>query len=338
MRRREVIAGLVYAGALRALPASAQTVASPRSANRIAIVHPAERLEALTLNGNPSFQAFFRELSRRGYVENRNLVVERYSGRGQIDQYGTLAREVIASRPDVIVSIGVPLALQFKAATKTIPLVVVTADPIAVGLVDSLAGPNGNITGVSADAGLEIYGKRLQLLAEITRKLTNARALVPTYGKWWDDSGPTITEAARHAGVFLAPTFVRGADVAAYEQAFDSMQRDRVDGLIVSDGAEHLTNRALIASLAARHRIPTVYPFREFTEAGGLMSYGINVAVLMGRLAGLTDEVLRGANAGGIPFYQATRFDLVLNKSTARSLGLEFPANLLSLADDVIDP
>jgi putative tryptophan/tyrosine transport system substrate-binding protein len=122
-----------------------------------------------------------------------------------------------------------------------------------------------------------------------------------------------------------------------YERVFDRMDSERVDGLIVYDAAEHLSNRRLIVDLAAKHRLPTIYPFREFVEVGGLFSYGVDTAELTLRLADMTDRILRGAKPGDIPFLQQTKFELILNRTTAKSLGLEFPASLLSVADEVIE-
>jgi putative tryptophan/tyrosine transport system substrate-binding protein len=126
-------------------------------------------------------------------------------------------------------------------------------------------------------------------------------------------------------------------DRKAYERVFDAMEAERVDGLVVADAPEHITNREVIVDLAAKHRLPTIYPYREYVDVGGLVSYGIDTADLLRRLANMADQILRGAKPGDIPFYQQTKFDLVLNRTTARSLGLEFPAILLAVADEVID-
>jgi putative ABC transport system substrate-binding protein len=303
---------------------------------RVAMVHPAEKPEEMTINGR--YKPYFEALNRLGYAEGQNLFVERYSGFGRPEQYGDLARTVVASQPELIVAIGTPIALQFKSATSTIPIVTIAAAPVALGLVTNFARPEGNITGVSADAGLEIDGKRVQLLSELVRDLTNVRVLVPVAnGNWWGVMGTSIGEAAQRAGISVAPALAPGTSRLAYEQSFDAMEKEQVDGLVVSDGTEHLTNRALIVQLAAQHRLPAIYAYRAFAEAGGLLAYGIDTSATFRRLADVTDQVLKGAKPGDVPFYQATKFELVLNRTTARSLGLEFPPTLLAVADEVIE-
>jgi putative ABC transport system substrate-binding protein len=183
------------------------------------------------------------------------------------------------------------------------------------------------------------YGKRLQFLNETVGNLTNVRLLNPASSAKVSETILTrLRETAGPAANKVTPVLLSEIlDQAAYEQAFDAMEKDRVDGLIVADASEHLTHRELIVGLAAKHRLPAVYPYREFIEVGGLLSYGVDTADLMRRLADMTDEVLRGTKPSDIPFYQQTKFELVLNRATARSLGLDFPANLLAVADGVIE-
>ena len=279
-------------------------------------------------------------MDRLGYIEGKNLVVEWYSVLGRHDRTEEIARAVVASRPDLILPISGALALAFKPLTTTIPILAITADPVAGGIVTSLAKPGGNITGVSTDAGLEIYGKRLQFLVETARRLANVRVLVTTTSRWlWETKArDALRDAAGRAGISIDAALVSTpVDQAAYEQVFEAMERDRVDGLIVNDAADHVAYRHLIADLAARYRLPAIYPYREFIDAGGLLSYGIDLVDLFRRLAAMTNELLRGAKPGDIPYYQMTKFDLVLNRATARSLGLDFPPTLLATANDVIE-
>ena len=147
-----------------------------------------------------------------------------------------------------------------------------------------------------------------------------------TRSLWETTALDVLRDAAGRAGISIdAAAVSTPVDQAAYEQVFEAMERDRVDGLIVSDGAEHLAYRQLIADLAARYRLPAIYPYRDFVDVGGLLSYGIDLVEMLQRLAVMTNEVLRGAKPGDIPYYQMTKFDLVLNRATARSLGLDFP-------------
>jgi putative ABC transport system substrate-binding protein len=305
---------------------------------RIAFVHAAEKVEDMTVNGRQSIKAFFEELNRLGYIEGRNLVVERYSALGRPDRYAELARKIVASQPDLIIAMNGPFALQFKPLTSTIPILGTPADPIVLGLVTNLARPGGNFTGVSVDAGSETWGKRLQILNEtMSNHLTNVRFFGGSSTVWLDAAREGFQKSARQADIDLTETRLNGsADRAEYERVFDAMAKDRVDGLLVGDTGEHITNRQLIVDLAATHRLPTIYPWREFVEAGGLLSYGTDLVEVNRRLANITDQVLRGANPGEIPIYQQTKFELVLNRTTAKSLGLEFPATLLSVADEVI--
>src|SRR6266849_9123454 len=188
MQRREFITFLGASTFAWPLAARAQ---QPAKMKRIAIVSPATKIGDMGVNGSRAYRVFFEELSRLGYDEGRNLVVERYSGEGRTERYADLAREVVNTHPDLIYSQTTRLALNFKAATTTIPIVTTTADPIAGGHVSSLARPGGNITGVSVDAGIEVMGKRLALLLEATSKLSNARFLVSQLG-WERVSGAAV--------------------------------------------------------------------------------------------------------------------------------------------------
>jgi putative ABC transport system substrate-binding protein len=341
MQRRQFILGTAAIAALAlARTLHAQTSARLPPVKRIAFFHPSEKIENMTINGRRTFKEYFGELNRLGYVEGKNLAVERYSALGQRDQYADLAHTAVASQPDLIVCFSIAVALQFKSLTSTIPIVATTPDPVANGLVSNLARPNGNITGVATDAGLEVYGKRLQLLSEATRnRLSNVRyfggAAAPKL--WESTTGAALREAAQRLGIPLAATFIGdNFDRASYERVFQAFEHDQVDGVLVSDASEHFTNRALVTQLAAQHRVPAIYATRDFVEVGGLMAYGFDLGVVMRRLAGLTDEILRGAKPGEIPFYQQTKFELVLNQTAAKSLGLELPASLLAVADEVI--
>jgi putative tryptophan/tyrosine transport system substrate-binding protein len=333
MRRREFIA-LVGSAAAWPLAARAQ---QPAKMKRIAVVHPAEKVAGMTINGRPGFRAFFEELNRLGYVEGQNLVVERYSGEGRTDRYAQLARDVVSTHPDLIVPMSGFLAAQFKLATTTIPIVTTTADPIVAGLVPSLARPGGNITGVSVDAGIQIWGKRLGLLIEATPKHSNIR-FVASQANWERLEAAAVREAAGQAGISLAGALLTNPiDEAAYQRVFTSMVQERVDALLVSSEPEHLSNRVTLVELAAKSRIPAIYPLREFVDVGGLMAYSVDLADVLRRVANLVDKILKGANPGDIPFFQQTKFELIINLKTAKTLGLEIPAALIARADEVIE-
>jgi putative ABC transport system substrate-binding protein len=334
MRRRKFITLLGGAVAVWPLAARAQ---QPAKMKRIAYVSPAAKVSEINVSGSPYFRAFFEELSRLGYVEGQNLGVERYSGEGRPERYAELARDVVNTHPDLIVTSTLPLSSDFKMATTTIPIVTVLADPVASGLVGSIARPGGNITGVFIAGGFEITGKRMGLLVEAMPKLSTLGFLA-SRPYWEDRRGAAAREAAKQAGLSLKAALPGSPfNEAEYQRVFKSMEQDRADALMVSEESENLTNRATIVELAAKARLPAIYSNREFVEVGGLMAYGSDLTDIWRRIANYVDKILRGANPGDIPFYQPTKFELVINLKTAKALGLEMPAMLLGRADEVIE-
>jgi len=334
MRRRDFITALGTA-ATWSLAARAQ---QPAKMKRIAIVFPSAKVSEITMSGPPRYRAFFEELSRLNYVEGQNLKVERYSGEGQPERYAELARDVVNTHPDLIFALGTRLSLDFKMVTATIPIVTIMGDPIVLGLVAGIARPAANITGVTVTAGIgTLEGKRIELLVEVMPKLSTVGYLV-SRPYWENPNGTATREAAKRAGISLKAALLGSAfNEAEYQRVFRSMEQDRADALLVSEEAEHVTNRATIVELAAKGRIPTIYPFREFVEVGGLMAYAVDLADIYRRVANLIDKILRGANPGDIPFYQPTKYELSINLKTAKALGLEMPAMLLGRADEVIE-
>jgi putative ABC transport system substrate-binding protein len=266
--------------------------------------------------------------------------VDRYSGDGRIDHYADLAREVISTHPDLIyVSGGMPMVLHFKSMTTTIPIVTATGDPIANGLVLSLARPGGNVTGASVDGGCNLHAKRLGLLGEAIPRLSRVGYLA-TQPQWESatTSAKVVREAAERTGVSLTGILLgMVVDEAAYRRVFDSIEQYHVGGLLVSQEAEHFTYRVTLVELAAKSRIPAVYPFREHVDAGGLMSYSADLLEVFRHVASQTAEILKGANPGEIPVYQATKFELAINLKAATALSLELPATLVTTADEVIE-
>lgn len=339
MRRRDFMASSAATAALglAGWPVCAEIDARSPIPKRIAIVYPSQTPEQLT--GEAPHRAYFQELSRLGFIEGKNLIVEPHWVLGRYDRTEEIARAIVGSRPDLIIALSGGLTRALKPLTTTIPILALTGDPVVGGIVTSLARPDGNITGVSADAGLEVFGKRFQYLVETARRLANVRFLVTISRRQWETTAlGALRDVAGRAGISIDAALVSTpVDQAAYEQVFDLMERDGVDGLLVADAADHLTYRRLIVDLASRYRLPAIYPNREFVDAGGLLSYGIDLVGMLRRLAVMTNEVLRGAKPGDIPYYQMTKFDLVLNRATARLLGLDFPPTLLATANDVIE-
>lgn len=333
MRRREFIA---LAGGAAASPLVARAQ-QPTKTKRIAIVGPTDELVATT---NPLYDrvstTFFDELSRFGFIEGKNLVVGKYSAAGQPERFASLAREVVDTHPDAIYALSSFLSLPFKAATTTIPIVCITSDPVAAGLVSNLARPGGNITGSSVDTGAEIWGKRIGLLKEALPRLSNIFIIAERTPRWDGPFGAAVRQAASAANIALNTASLDGKlDEAAYQRVFAAFEQDRPDALLVSDYGGH--NFGTIVELAAKHRLPAIYPYRFIVETGGLMSYGLDPDEL-GRSTGhQMAQVLGGTNPGDIPFIQVTRLYLTLNLKTAKSLGLEFPATLLGSADFIIE-
>jgi putative ABC transport system substrate-binding protein len=222
-------------------------------------------------------------------------------------------------------------------ATITIPIVAFTGDPVAYGLVPNLARPGGNITGISLYAGLGILGKRLDLLRQAVPKLERVAYLVSP-AEWDGPSGAAMREAARAMGISLVdaqivPPFLE----VDYRRAFASIARHRSQALIVGDQQENTMNRRLIAELAERGGLPAMYGQRPYLEVGGLMVHTADLADLFRRIARHIDLILKGTPPGEIPFYQPTKFELVINLKTAKTLGIEMPSSLLAQADEVIE-
>jgi len=332
MRRREFLAGVLLAAATRA--SSAQQRTTPP---RIAIFHPAIPASLLTeTGGGTAWRAFFGELRRLGYIEGQNLIIERSSAEGHHDRYADLARQIVARNPDLIVTGTNPVVLAFKAATSAIPLVAFMVDPLKAGLVASLARPGGNLTGITLDAGIEIWGKRLELLKEAIPSTTRVAFLAMREG-WEGSFGEAMRDVAGRLGVSLISMLPNAGTVPEIERVFAAMAEQRPDAVLVSGEGDLYAHRKLIVELAEKYRLPTMCPYRDFTDAGGLMAYTVDLAELLRRLAGDVHQILNGAKPGDIPIYQPTRFEFLINRKTAKALGLALPPTLLSRADEMID-
>src|SRR5262245_1973434 len=334
MRRRAFIAGLVCTAAISR--AEAQQAGK---VYRIAIAHPSYPVSEMNeVSGRlPWFPAFFTELRRLGYVEGENLQVERYSGEGRTAQYADLAREVVGRRPDVILTGKNDMILLLKAATPTIPIVGIAADPVGARIVPSLARPGGNVTGVSVDAGLEVWGKRLELLKQVVPRLSRVGFLADR--DQWDKFFRTALEdAARRAGLnFVGPLLHGPLQEPEYRRVILAMADAGAEALLANDQSENITNRWLISELATAARLPAMYPYPEFVSSGGLMAYGVELSEVYRGAAGQIDQHLRGTKPAEIPYQQATKFLFVINLKTAKTLGLTVPPSLLARADEVIE-
>ncbi len=319
------------AGALLTAPLAAEA----QQAAKVA------RLGFLALNpaANPHLHEAFRQgLRDLGYVEGRNLVIEYRSAEGKPERLPALAAELVALKVNVIVTGGgAPTALAAKQATRTLPIVFAAAgDPVTDGLVTSLARPGGNVTG-SSNFVPELVGKHLEQLTQAVPGVSRVAVLWQP-GALGERTAKDMLKgaevAARALGVRLQIVEVRGpADI---DRAFSDMTRARAGALTALGSAMFNSERRRLVDLAAKNRLPAVYPLREFVDAGGLMSYGPSLADLFRRAATYVDKILKGAKPGDLPVEQPTKFELIINLKTAKALGLTIPPSLLQRADEVL--
>ena len=322
MNRREALAAMLAFGAA---PFSAEAQPAGK-VFRIGFLRAGRPPEAFLT----AFQKGLREL---GYIDGQNCVIEYRLKEENLDQMPRLVEELMQLKVDVIVVSAAPPALAAQKVTKSLPVVFVGAQqPLELGLVSSLAHPGGNITGLSMTSA-DLAGKRLQLLGEIVPKLRRVAVL-------WQSANPAnqlmlkdAEAAARELKVQLQSLPVLSPD--DFEPAFKAARG--ADGLLVMDNSFFLTHRTRLVALAAGSRLPAIWGFRSQVEAGGLMSYGADLADLYRRAATYVDKILRGARPADLPVEQPAKFELFINQKTARTLGLAIPAELLLRADEVIE-
>jgi putative ABC transport system substrate-binding protein len=303
----------------------------------IADAQPAAKIPRIGVlsGGDPTHvEAFPQGLRERGYVEGQNITIEWRDAKGRLERLPELAAELVRLKADVIVVQSNPAVIALKQATQTIPIVMaVVGDPVGAGFVASLAKPGGNITGLS-NQHEETSGKRLGLLKEVNPRISNVAVLrnpsIPTHSVLWRET----QAAAVVLGVKLTAVDFRGPD--EFEGAFGTMIREHADALIVLPDPVTNTRRKQIIDLAARHRFPTMYPFPQWVEGGGLISYGPSLTDLWRRAVYYVDRILKGAKPADLPVEQPTKFELIVNLKTARALGLAIPQAVLIRADRVI--
>jgi putative ABC transport system substrate-binding protein len=326
MNRRSFIGTL--AGGLLAAPLAAE-------AQRAGKVW---RVAVLT-GGLPRSAAPVRALEQRlaelGYVEGRNLAIDFQSAGGQNDRLPALAGELVQGRPDVLVAFSTQSALAAKNATQTIPIVLgAVGDPVGSGIVPSLGRPGGNITGASL-LNAELSAKGLQLLKEAVPAASRVAVLWNSGNRLHREVRGASEAAAKTMKVVLQFVDVRGAD--DLPRAFDAITQQRADALLVFPDNVTLVHRKPILDYTTRRRLPTMYPFREMVEEGGLMCYGPSLIESFRAAAGYVDKILKGAKVADLPIAQATKFDAVINLKTAKALGLTIPQSVLARADEVIE-
>jgi putative tryptophan/tyrosine transport system substrate-binding protein len=325
MRRRTLLLGLA-AGLPFGVPAAAQ--------------QPAARVGHLTggsLAGRAAFLAAFREgLAGLGHVEGRNLVLDARGADGRFDRLAMLGQELIALKPDVLFVTTTPAALAAKAATATVPIVFAgVADPLGIGLVDSLARPGANVTGIT-NLIAELTGKRLELLKESVPHASRVAIIVnPDDANAGLQIGQAQT-AARALGIVLEPV-VHVRSAADLEPAFAAVAASNARAALRLADPTVTENRRVTAELAVKYRLPVMHSFREDVEAGGLIAYGSDLTGQHRQAATLVHKILRGAKPADLPVEQPTSFALVVNQRAARLIGLSLPTSLLARADEVIE-
>jgi ABC-type uncharacterized transport system substrate-binding protein len=281
-----------------------------------------------------STDAFVQRLHQLGWIENRTVAIEYRWGEGRDERFAEIAAEFVRLKVDVILTYATPSSLAAKKATAVIPIVFAAAgDPVGTGLVASLARPGGNITGLSIQQ-TDLASKRLEILREVIPGLRTVAILANVSSPNSVLEMAEAQAAARTLGLAEVTSEVRGAEDIA--PAFDAL-KGRADALYVCGSPLLTTNRIRINTLAIAVRLPTMHGFRELTEAGGLMSYGPNFPTMFRRAAEYVDRILRGAKPSDLPVEQPTKFDLIINLTTAKALGLTVPPTLLARADEVIE-
>ena len=334
--RRKLLAALGIGALTVPFGAFAQPAKPAEKIWRVGVLALPNRAAALDPLFSGAFPLGMRDL---GYVEGRNLVIEWRFGDNKIESLPGLAAELVQWKPDVLVAIAHSAALASQKATSTIPIVMTTAvDPVAAGLVKSLARPGGNLTGL-ANLSAELGPKRLEMLLAMTAAATPKPATVAVMMSSAipanSDAAAIIRNAGQKLGVKVVP-FVAGTP-QEIDTAFEAMRKQRAGGLIVLLNPLFQQQRNQIAALAAKHRLPCMAADRIYVEAGCLMSYGTNLAGLFRHAATYVDKILKGARPADLPVEQPTRFDLFINGNTAKALGLKIPQSLLITAEKVIE-
>jgi putative ABC transport system substrate-binding protein len=325
MSRRELM--LLLGGAMTA----ARTLHAQQKAMPVIGYLPSGR----HVLGNRFAVAFREGLSETGYVEGQNVAIEFRQGGGHYDRLPALAADLVSRKVDVIAVFSIPAALAAKNATSTIPIVFsIGADPVEFGLVASLARPGGNLTGVSALL-VELMAKRFDLLSELVPAARVMALLV-------NPNNPNTDRAIRYAQEVAGAKRVqllilKTGSEGEIDAAFASLVRPKADGLVVSSDPFFDSQREQLVALAARYGVPAIYEWREFAAAGGLISYGPSLAALFRQVGTYVGKILNGAKPADLPVQQPTTFELVVNLTTAKALGLTIPQSIFGRADEVIE-
>jgi putative tryptophan/tyrosine transport system substrate-binding protein len=333
MRRREFIA--LIGGAMIANPTAGSAQQAGR-VFRVGLIAPSTSVAAMA-GPNPthaSTRAFLHGLRDLGYLEGVSLTLERRSAEGKFERFGEIATELLERKVDVIVTIGNEMANSVGQIVKNIPIVMANStEPVEAGIVASLARPGGNITGLAISTGPEFEAKRLQLLTEVVPEARRI-AFLGTKDEWESAQGASLRSAAPLLGVTVMHAEHTPSD---YARAFATMTKGQVQAIFLSRHAAHIGNQRLILDFVANNRLPGMFNYRDFVDAGGLMSYGVNLPDLFRRAAGYVDKILKGSKPDELPVEQPTKFEMVINMKTAQSLGLAISPVVLAQANEVIE-
>ena len=289
----------------------------------------------LAIEAFPPIDSFRQRLRDLGYIEDKNIRFEYRYAEGRNQRFRELAEDLVALKVNVIVTWGTEAALEARRATRTIPIVMgAFGDPVAQGIVSSLAHPGGNVTGLTSLAA-ELEGKRLELLKEVVPQLSRVAVLVNPTNRY---TGPALQRARLAAEMLKESISVYEAhDTTTLDTGLDSMTREHPQALLVFADQFLENQRRRIAQFTLKSRLPSVYTYREHVEVGGLMSYAPSYHDLFRRAADYVDKILKGAKPADLPIEQPTKFELVINLKTAKALGLTIPQTLLQRADQLIE-
>jgi putative ABC transport system substrate-binding protein len=327
MDRRRFLTGLGLMLAARLAAEAQPTAGQVRTVGVLSL--------ADAISGRQIVEALRQGLRDQGWIEGQNLIMEYRWAQGRADNLAALAAEMVALKADVIVAATNQEIFAAKQATTTIPIVMlIAADPVGSGLIANLARPGGNVTGVSFDTTPETFGKHLELLKEVVPTLQRVLVLrnpeLPGGAAYWK----AAEEAAQKLGLTLRSVAIRTPE--DLKSASAAMLKERLTGVMIFGDAVTYAARGQIVQLATQNGLPVVASTREYTEAGGLMSYGVHLPDLARRAATFVSKVLKGAKPADLPVEQPTKFELVINLKTAKALGLTIPSSVLARADEVI--
>jgi putative ABC transport system substrate-binding protein len=325
VKRREFITLLGGAAATWPLAARAQKSGKIARIGYLSSANP---------RSMPAFQAFEQRLRELGYFEGQNIVIEYRNAEGEVDRLPDLAADLMRLDVNVIVTASDPATRAAKGATGTIPILMIAVnyDPVALGYIDSIARPGANVTGLYFQH-LELLAKRLGLFKEMLPSVGRVAILSDSLTA---DQLNRVEAANLSLGLDLHPLDLQNPPYD-FENAFRVAMRSRAEAIFVLESAPIFRGRTQIAQLAIKNRLPTSFAFREYVEAGGLVSYGVNFSTMYRRAAEYADRILRGTTPTDLPVEQSTKFELVVNLKTAKALGLETPPNVLALTDEVIE-